>query len=108
MINTCASCLIPAAIYTHDILQSYAKWSSKWDKSQNYIRAVVLTDCANAYASIFGISAASSEKSTRLLLAHIRDNIPTVDVSYIDSLFNIADVGAKLRASREIWKKLVS
>ena len=106
--KVCSSCLIPVIIPQHDLCDLYDAWNRMSLTTQKYMRAVVLTDCANAYTSICGISAPSLEKSTRLLLAHIRDNLPTVDVSYIDAIFNLADIGAKLRASREIWRKMAS
>ena len=90
------------------LCETYSARPAKNDEHQKYIRAVVLTDCADAYTSICGISAPSLEKSTRLLLAHIRDNLPTIDGSYIDAIFNLADVGTKLRTSKEIWKKFIS
>ena len=106
--KTCSSCLIPVVLMQKTMCESYAAWSERSEESQRYLRAVALTDCANAYTSICGISAPSLEKSTRLLLAHIRGNLPTVDVSYVDAIFNLPDVGTKLRTSREIWKKFVS
>ena len=96
-------------LFSQDLLlESYATWSEKNDISQKYLRAVVLTDCAKEYTSLFGISAPSLEKSTRLLLAHIRGDFPTIGVSYIDAIFNLSDVGAQLRASRDIWKKFIA
>ena len=41
------------------------------------------------------------------MLAHIRDNLPTVGVSYIDAIFNLADIGTKLKAPKEIWQKFM-
>ena len=94
----------------HQLSESYAQrngYTTKKEKSQT-IRAVVLTDCANAYSSICGLSAGPAEKSCRLLLAHISDNLPTISLSYLDSIFNLADLGAKLRAIRLIWRSLIS
>ena len=73
------------------------------------IKSVVFTDCANAYSSVTSISAPSREKSERLLLAHIRDNMITNLLSYCDARFNIADTGAEIKSKAvSIWRFLLS
>ena len=106
--TNCTSCLTPTVLAEETLIRMYSSWSEKMDTSQKYLRAVVLTDCANAYTSICGISAPPLGKSTRLLLAHIRDNLPTVGVSYSDAIFNLADVGTKLMTSKDIWMKFIA
>ena len=69
--------------------------------------AVVLTACADEYAAIFGMSATSSEKSCRLLLAHIRDSLPAVSLSYLDAIFNVDDLRTKIKGSRALWRYLI-
>ena len=60
-----------------------------------FIAAIALTDCSNAYATISAVSVNSNDRSMRILLAYIRDNTATVCLSFLDAVFNLADVATK-------------
>ena len=106
----CQSCHQGQILDVRQLSENYDQRNEGMVKKETMktIRALVLTDCANAYSSICGLTAGPAEKSCRLLLAHIRDNPPTVSLSYLGAIFNVADLGAKLRASRLIWRPLIS
>ena len=69
---------------------------------------MLLTDCANAYSSVCGSSAASSEQDVGLLLAHFRDHLVSNLLSYVESLVNLADVGTKVKTSLARWGNFVA
>ena len=71
-------------------------------------KSVLLTDCANAYRSVCGLSAVSEAKYARLLLAHIRDHLVTNLLPYVDAVVNLAYVGTKIKPSLARWRKFVS
>ena len=67
-------------------------------------RSLALTDCSNAYASISAISANSPERSMRILLSYIRDNLLTLFLSFVDACRNLPDLGTKNDGNVGIFK----
>ena len=66
---------------------------------------MVLTDCPNAYASISAVSANSSERSMRALLAYARGNLLSVCLSFVDACRNLPDVGTKNGGNVGIYRR---
>ena len=73
----------------------------------NSIRTMVLTDCSNAHAAIRSTQPKSAGRSTKILLDYVRDHLPYLCISFVDTGHNIADTGTKLTASREPWCQLI-
>ena len=71
------------------------------------ISAIALTGCPNAYATISAVSVNSNDRSMRILLAYIRDNTATVCLSFLDAVFNLADVATKRYGNAGIYRKFV-
>ena len=65
-------------------------------------KVLALTDCSNAYANISTAGANSFGRSMQILLAYVRDNPPTLCLSFLDANRNLADVGTKTGGNKGI------
>ena len=99
-------CAFSVSLGGNSLSANYQTWFA--DPIELQTKSVLLTDCANAYRSVCGLSAASSEKNVRLLPAHIRDRLVTNLLSYVDALVNLADVGAKIKNSLARWRNVAT
>ena len=77
------------------------------DIDSRRIRAIALTDCSDAYASVSSISDNSNDRSMRIVLSYIRDSAPNMRLSFLGECFNLADVATKLYGSRGIYHHFV-
>ena len=100
---TCDFCETTSPIDFQAIQETCNIWFTKESDGADRMRCLALTDCSNAYASINAVSANSTERSMRILLAYIRDNLVSLCLSFVDASRNIADVGAKLNGNRGIF-----
>ena len=80
----CSFCAFSIPLGEKALAENYDAWFV--DPVALQAKSVLLTNCANAYSSVGGLSAASAEKNVRLLLAHIRDHMVTNLLSYVDAL----------------------
>ena len=103
--STCEFFQFSADLSENELPNNYQLRYQGIDPTVRRIRSVLLTDCANAYSSVCSMSAGSSEKSIRLLMAHLRNHIVTNILSYCDALMNLGGVGTKLKASSTRWKQ---
>ena len=67
-----------------------------FDREQIDLRKLlVLTDSANAYASLVSGHPAPNEKKLRVLLRYVRNILNLLAISFLDKDYNLADAGAK-------------
>ena len=71
-------------------------------------RALALTECSNAYASISAISTNSSERSMGIRLAYIRGNLLTLCLSFAGACRNMSDLGTKNNGNIGISKHFLA
>ena len=85
----------------------FANWEGPrelYATADRRIKFIALADCPNAYAAVTSISAPPREKATRLLFAHIREDMATTLLSYFDGRFDLADVWKKAKSTATgIW-----
>ena len=89
------------------VLRDYNKWTDV-SVEERRIRAISLTDCPNAYASVPSIASNSHDRSMKIILSYIRDNAATFCLSFADACFNLADTGTKTYSSLGSYRSFVS
>ena len=82
-------------------------WSAGSSEGLYRFKVLALTDCSNAYATISTVAANSVDRIMRILLAYVRENLPTLCLSFLDANRNIADVGTKTGGNKGIWGRFI-
>ena len=70
------------------------------------VRALLLTDCINAYQAAQNFSFRMDCKMTKIHLSFIRDLLPFFNLSFVNAGFNVADVGTKQKGNLVIFYTL--
>ena len=103
----CVDCKSTVHINLRLAEKQYQCWSDDEITSKR-IKAIALTDCSNAYASISSIAANSHDRSMGIILSYIRDNSATLRLSFSDACFNLSDIGTKRYGQRAIYRDFIS
>ena len=74
----------------------------KTEAPHGKILCLLLTDSANAFAISHEYNSRSTDRTTRLGMAYLRDITHCICISYLSAPFNLADQGAKFPHDRTI------
>ena len=71
------------------------------------IKSIALTDRPNDFATIASVAVNSADKSMGIAIAYIRDNASNLRLSFIDGVFNLADLATRIYGNRQIYSEFL-
>merc|ERR1711989_261813 len=76
--------------------------------AENNLQILIMTDCSNVFASLTSYQPRITDRSMKILIYYLRDNMSRVAFSSIDNGWNIADVGTKEKSNLSKWKDITN